>query len=172
MIHAHLSCSSFARPVSGRFSWPARRRSVLLAVGMLLLSGCSVVSSMGSSTPANGPAPAIGPYEPVRRAGDLLFLSGQIGARDDGTVVPGGVGAETKRALERIKSLVESEGSTMERVVKCTVFLVDVADWDAMNAVYATFFTAGRRPARSSVGGVVLPREARVEIECVATVGT
>lgn len=171
MIPAHSSRSTFARLVSRATSWSARRRVGIVAASLLLLSGCSVVSGI-SSTPSTGPAPAIGPYEPVRRAGNLLFLSGQIGTRDDGTVVSGGIGAETKRALERVKALVESEGSTMDRVVKCTVFLVDVAEWDAMNAVYATFFTAGRKPARSAVGGVMLPREARVEIECVATVGT
>lgn len=148
-------------------------RGVLRSAAVLLsfaLAGCTVISRPGAEPPASGPAPAAGPYEPVRRAEGLLFLSGQIGARTDGTIVPGGIAAETRRALERVQALVESEGSTMDRVVKCTVFLADVNEWDAMNEVYASFFR-GRKPARSAVGGIEIPRNGRVEIECIATVG-
>lgn len=140
-----------------------------ILVTVATLAGCSLVSSSPAPAPA-GPAPAAGPYEPVRRAGTLLFLSGQIGARTDGTLVPGGIQPETRRALERVQALVESEGSTMDRVVKCTVFLADIAEWDAMNEVYAQFFR-GRKPARTAVGGIGVPRTGRVEIECIAAVG-
>jgi 2-iminobutanoate/2-iminopropanoate deaminase len=142
---------------------------VIGAMALLALSGCSVISQVATSVPSS-PAPAAGPYEPVRRAGGLLFLAGQLGTRDDGTLVAGGIGPETRRALEKIKALVESEGSTMDRVVKCSVFLADVAEWDAMNVEYAKFFP-GRKPARTAVGGIQIPRAGRVEIECITSLG-
>lgn len=159
-----MSLPSLRRPVAPRL---ASALALLLTVA---LAACSVSSQAGGASPAAGPAPAAGPYEPVRRAGGLLFLSGQIGAQADGSLVAGGIAAETRRALERVQALVESEGSTMDRVVKCTVFLADVTEWDAMNEVYASFFR-GRKPARSAVGGIEIPRAGRVEIECIATVG-
>jgi 2-iminobutanoate/2-iminopropanoate deaminase len=145
------------------------RRVVLVTVTVLGLEGCAFLSQISSTAPGS-PAPPAGPYEPVRRAGGLLFLSGQLGTRDDGSLVAGGIQPETRRALEKIQALVESEGSTMDRVVKCTVFLADVAEWDAMNEVYARFFP-GRKPARTAVGGIGVPRLGRVEIECIASVG-
>ncbi len=144
-------------------------RVVVTGVAALLLGGCSFLSQIATATPES-PAPPAGPYEPVRRGGGLLFMAGQLGTRDDGSLVSGGIGPETRRALEKIKALVESEGSTMDRVVKCSVFLADIAEWDAMNVEYARFFP-GRKPARTAVGGIGLPRMARVEIECVASVG-
>jgi 2-iminobutanoate/2-iminopropanoate deaminase len=133
-----------------------------------LFAGCSVIGAVAGG--GGTPAPPAGPYEAVRQGGGLLFLAGQLGTRDDGSLVPGGIQPETRRALEKIKALVESEGSTMDRVVKCTVFLADVAEWDAMNVEYAKFFP-GRKPARTAVGGIGIPRMGRVEIECVASAG-
>lgn len=156
------------RGTTGRVD--AIRRLGVAGALALALSGCSLLSQISTTPTGDGPAPPAGPYEPVRRAGEVLFLSGQIGARDDGTLVTGGVQAETRRALERVKALVESEGSSMERVVKCTVYLADIAEWDAMNEAYARFFP-GRKPARTAVGGLGIPRQGRVEIECVAAVG-
>jgi reactive intermediate/imine deaminase len=86
-------------------------------------------------------------------------------------VVPGGVGPETRQTLENIKRVLEQAGSSMDRVVKCTVFLQDIADYAAMNQVYATFFPKDP-PARSTVAGSGLALGARVEIECMAVVGT
>lgn len=110
------------------------------------------------------------PLSPAKRVGNLLFLSGQLGTVPGQGLVAGGIEAETRQALENIKRLLEREGSSMDRVVKCTVFLADIADYQAMNQVYRTFFPADP-PARSTVavGGLVL--NARVEIECLATVG-
>ncbi len=141
----------------------------VLCAAVVAVSGCSVINKVTSQSGTPGGQPA-GPYEAVRQAGGLLFLSGQIGMRDDGTLEPGGIQAETRRALERVKALVESEGSSMDRVVKCTVFLADIAEWDAMNVAYARFF-GERKPARTAVGGLGIPRNGRVEIECVASVG-
>ena len=98
------------------------------------------------------------------RVGKTLYLSGQLGA--DSAGVYGGITPETRNALEKVKALVERYGSSMDRVAKCTVFLVDMSEWGAMNAVYTTYFP-NNRPARSAIGTQLLGG-ARVEIECIA----
>ena len=101
------------------------------------------------------------PYSEGVRHGGLIFLAGKTGG-------PGepGVQAETRRTLESIQDALERFGSSMDRVVKCTVFLVDMAQWSAMNEVYAEFFP-GNKPARTTVG-ISLGGDTRVEIECIA----
>ena len=113
--------------------------------------------------------PPTRPFSPAVRAGNLLFLSGQIGTSADtrGGLVPGGIEAETRQTLLNIKDVLEKVGSSMERVVKCTVMLADIAEWDRMNAVYVTFFP-NQKPARSALGSSGLVLGARVEIECMA----
>lgn len=97
------------------------------------------------------------------RVGKTLYLSGQLGS--DSTGAYGGITPETRNALEKVKTLVERYGSSMDRVAKCTVFLVDMSEWGAMNAVYTTYFP--NKPARSAIGTQLLGG-ARVEIECIA----
>jgi len=109
------------------------------------------------------------PFSPAVRVGNLLFLSGQIGTTSAGTLIPGGIEAETRQTLENIRDLLQRTGSSMDRVVKCTVMLADMREWDAMNTVYTSFFPR-QKPARSSFGATGLALSARVEIECVATV--
>jgi 2-iminobutanoate/2-iminopropanoate deaminase len=106
------------------------------------------------------------------RVGPMLYLSGQLGT-DPATRqrAPGGIGPETRQALENIKRLLEENGSAMNRVVKCTVFLADIADFAAMNEVYRTFFPSDP-PARSTVAVAGLVGQARVEIECMALAGS
>jgi reactive intermediate/imine deaminase len=84
-------------------------------------------------------------------------------------VVPGGIEAETRQTMENIKTVLTAVGSGMDRVVKCTVMMADMAEWDRMNAVYATYFVPDRLPARSAFGSTALALGARVEIECIAT---
>lgn len=108
------------------------------------------------------------PYSDAVRSGNLLFLSGTIGAPPSTRQpVAGGVVAETRQALENIKTNLEAHGSSMDRVVKCSVFLADIADFERMNGVYREFFPTNK-PARTTVGVAALPMGARVEIECVA----
>lgn len=104
------------------------------------------------------------------RVGPLLFLSGKLGTVPGQGLIEGGIQPETRQTLENIKSALEDYGSSMDEVVKCTVFLADIAEWSAMNEVYVTFFP-GNKPARSAVAGSGLAADARVEIECIATVG-
>lgn len=114
------------------------------------------------------PAPnALGPFTEAVRVGNLLYLSGMIGVDSAGQLAPGGIRAETKQAMENIRTALRRNGLDMDRVVKCTAFLADIAEWPAMNEVYVTFFP-GNKPARSALGGVQLVRGARMELECIA----
>ena len=109
------------------------------------------------------------PYSDAVRVGNLLFVSGKLGtAPGSNEVVPGGIAAETRQALENIRETLEANGTSLERVVKCTVILADIQEWAEMNEVYRTFFPRNA-PARTSLGGALV-RGARVEIECIATV--
>ena len=111
------------------------------------------------------------PFSSAVRAGDYLFLSGQIGSEIvDGApkLVAGGIEAETRQTMENIKTILTRAGSTLEKVVKCSVMIADMAEWPKMNAVYATYFPASK-PARSAWGANGLALGARVEIECIAS---
>ena len=111
---------------------------------------------------------AIGPYSQAVRAGDFVFTAGQIGLDPaTGEMVPGGVEAQTRQALRNLQAVLEAAGASLHQVVKTTVFLADMNDFAAMNAVYATFFSA-EPPARSAVQAAALPKGALVEIEAVA----
>ena len=124
--------------------------------------------SAGRVVATDGAPAAIGPYVQARVEGELVFCSGQI-ALDPatGTLVTGGIVAEARRVLENVRAVLRAAGGDLASVVKTTVFLVDMADFAAMNEVYAEFFAAPY-PARSTVAVAALPRGARVEIEAVA----
>lgn len=113
-------------------------------------------------------APAAGPYNHAVRIGDLLFCAGQI-PLDPATsnLVPGDIKAQTDRVLQNIKAILDDQKLTFANVVKSTVFMVNLADFAAMNEVYATYFTADF-PARSTIQVAALPRGASVEIEVIA----
>ena len=103
------------------------------------------------------------------RVGNILYLSGKLGTDTTGNLVPGGIGPETKQTMENIKAVLDKNGSSMDHVIKCTVMLADIKEWADMNTVYTTFFKKERLPARSALGVSGLVRNARVEIECMAT---
>jgi reactive intermediate/imine deaminase len=107
-------------------------------------------------------------FSPAVRAGGFIFLSGAIGVAE-GTLelVEGGVEAEARQTMENIGDVLAAAGATFDDVVKCTVFLADMADYAAVNAVYAEYFPSDP-PARSAVAGSGLALGARVEIECLA----
>ncbi len=108
----------------------------------------------------------VGPYTPIVRAGDWLICSGQVGIAD-GALVPGGLEPELRQAMANMKALLESEGASMDLVTKTTVFLTDMNDYAAMNAVYIELF-GDHRPARSAVAVAALPIGAVVELEAWA----
>ena len=115
--------------------------------------------------------PAGLPFSSATRVGNLLFLAGQVG-NTPGTrqLADTGIAGQTRQAFENIKTVLAAAGSSLERVVKCTVFLTSMSDYQAMNTVYATYFPKDP-PARSTVAGSGLALGARVEIECIATAG-
>ena len=102
--------------------------------------------------------------------GDTLYLSGQLGNQPGTlTLVPGGMDAEAKQALENMKAIVERHGSSLDQVVKCTVFLADIKEWPAFNVIYRSYFKKNL-PARSALAASGLALGARVEVECIAFV--
>ncbi len=113
-------------------------------------------------------APAVGPYNQAVKIGNLLFCSGQIPIDPaTGNVVPGDIKAQAVRVLENIKLILEDQNLSLANVVKTTVFMTNLADFAAMNEVYAKYFTADC-PARSTVQVAALPKGANVEIEIIA----
>ncbi len=120
---------------------------------------------------STGRAPqAIGPYSVANRSGDFVFTAGQLGLNPETMeLVPGGVEAETRQALTNIKHVLEAAGSSMDFVLKTTVFLCDINDFARMNSVYAEFFKRDY-PARSAVQVAALPKGGAVEIEAIAVI--
>lgn len=111
---------------------------------------------------------AIGPYSPAVRAGQLLLISGQVPIDPaTGSLVHGDIAAQTRRALENVGALLTAGGLTFADVVRTTVFLADLNDFAAMNAIYGTYF-AEPFPARSTLQAARLPRDARIEIDAIA----
>jgi 2-iminobutanoate/2-iminopropanoate deaminase len=119
---------------------------------------------------ATGDAPkAIGPYSQGTIVGGLVFTAGQIAIDPaNGEVVPGGAAEQTARVMQNLTAILRAAGSGLDRVVKTTVFLTDMADFAAMNEVYGTAF-GNHRPARSTVAVANLPKGVKVEIEAIAT---
>ena len=116
----------------------------------------------------NAPA-AIGPYSQAIDCGAFLITSGQVPFDPaTGVIVEGGIEEQTRQSLNNVKAILEAAGLTMDNVVKTTVFLQNMGDFAAMNAVYAEFFTEGQYPARSAVEVAALPKGALVEIETIA----
>ena len=114
---------------------------------------------------------AIGPYAQAIRVGDILYTSGQVGLDPaTGVMVSGGIEAQTTRVLENLKAVLAEAGLDMVHVVKTTVFLKDMKDFAAMNAIYATYLAPSGvvPPARSTVAVAGLPKDALVEIEVIA----
>ena len=127
---------------------------------------------MTKTTVSTDDAPnAVGPYVQGVRAGDFLFVSGQV-ALDPATgqLVDGGVEAQTERVLKNVRAILEAGGSSLDRVVKATVYLTDLGEFETMNRVYASFF-GDSRPARVTVEVSRLPRNGKVEIDAIAIVG-
>ncbi len=110
------------------------------------------------------------PFSEAVRAGDFLFLSGQLGeVPATGKLAEGGLEAETRQTLNNVKNVLEAHGAALSDVVKCTVFLADIAEWPAFNAIYRQFFQKPY-PARSALAASGLAMNARVELECIAYV--
>lgn len=147
-------------------------KCLLAALAVLAITGCEVNVEADSEIEwlkAPGTEDMDLPFSSAVRVDNLLFLSGALGYDyEAGGLVDGGIQAETKKTLENISQTLENFGSSMDKVVKCTVFLADMSEWAAMNEVYTTFFP--NKPARSALGVNGLALDARTEIECIAVV--
>jgi 2-iminobutanoate/2-iminopropanoate deaminase len=116
---------------------------------------------------SNAPA-AIGPYSQAIQVGTMLFTSGQIPLRADGSLVEGDIEVQTQQVFDNLRAVIEAAGGTLSQVVKTTVFLKDLQDFVAMNGVYEAAF-GDHRPARSAVQVARLPRDVLVEIEAIVS---
>lgn len=110
------------------------------------------------------------PFSEAVAYGGVLYLSGDIGTGADGQLVDGGIAPETRQTLENINATLGRHGLAMGDIIKCTVFLADIAEWPAFNEIYAGYFEKGRYPARSALAAAGLALGARVELECIAAV--
>jgi 2-iminobutanoate/2-iminopropanoate deaminase len=120
------------------------------------------------STP--GAPAAIGPYSQAIRAGSLVFVSGQIPLDPEtGTMVEGDIKVQTHRVFRNLAAILEAAGSSLDRVVRATVYLADMNDFTAMNDVYGTYFSMPA-PARSTIQAARLPKDARVEVDVIAEI--
>lgn len=124
---------------------------------------------MQTSTPIHTPhAPkAIGPYSQAHIFNGLIYTSGQIALTPQGEFIEGDITAQSKQVLENLKAILESSGSSLLKVIKTTVFLSDMSHFNALNEVYAQYF-GQHKPARSTIAVKTLPKNALVEIECIA----
>ena len=144
-------------------------RGAIAGAVVLALVGCEppvpeaeAASVQQASAPEYLNSSARTPLSEGVRYGGILYLSGKLGVRPERGIQP-----ETRAALQSIKDALERHGSSMDRVLKCTVMLADMAEWGAMNEVYAEFFPENK-PARSAFGTSGLAADGRVEIECMA----
>lgn len=124
---------------------------------------------MRTQVMTNAAPAAIGPYSQAIQAGGLVFTAGQLGLDPTGGELAAGAAAQADRALRNLSAILDAAGTSLERVVKTTIFLADMADFAAVNEVYASHFSTPY-PARSTVAVKTLPKDALVEIEAVALV--
>jgi reactive intermediate/imine deaminase len=161
-------------------SSPASLLRAAIYLGLALAGPSAIAQPAGASAPAPAaaaqyfPMPSTGgaplPFSEAVRLGDTLYVSGQIGIQPGTmTLVPGGLEPEARRALDTMKAILERHGSSLEHVVKCTVFLADIKEWPAFNAIYRQYFKTNL-PARSALAASGLALGARVEVECIAYV--
>lgn len=116
---------------------------------------------------ANAPQ-AIGPYSQAYICNGMIYTSGQIALTPQGTFIEGNITAQSIQVLENLKAILESAGSSLQKVIKTTVFLSNMVDFNTLNTIYAQYF-GSHKPARSTIAVKTLPKNALVEIECIAT---
>jgi 2-iminobutanoate/2-iminopropanoate deaminase len=148
-------------------------RRMFLFTALLMLTGCTLLQPPAEPIkrePISSPdaPPAIGPYSQAIKIGNQLYCSGQVGINPaTGDMIVGDISEQTRQVLENLGAVLRAAGMDYKDVVKATVFLADIDDYKLMNEVYSEFFTENR-PAREAVQVAKLPRDARVEISCIA----
>ena len=148
-----------------------RQKSVAIIAALAATCVLAAASAQSADYLVSEQAKALDlPFSDAVRVGNLLVLSGQLGNLPGTTeLAPGGMAGEARQAMENIKAILERNGSSMDKVVKCTVMLTDIAEWPAFNEVYVTYFP-GPKPARSAFAAAGLAFGGKVEVECWASV--
>lgn len=147
-------------------------RSVLIsALALTAMVGCETHQSQRVEFLNPGTVlPGGFPFSEAVRVDNTLYLSGMVGVKPGTTeLVTGGIEAESRQTMDNIRMVLEAHGASMNDVVKCTVMLADISEWNTFNQIYQDYFT-GRYPARSALGANGLALGARVEVECIAIV--
>eukprot|EP01061_Rhynchopus_euleeides_P041698 TRINITY_DN72927_c0_g1_i1.p2 TRINITY_DN72927_c0_g1~~TRINITY_DN72927_c0_g1_i1.p2 ORF type:complete len:151 (+),score=62.57 TRINITY_DN72927_c0_g1_i1:56-508(+) len=145
-----------------------------MAQFLLLGLVCGVSATVTKTVIATSDAPgAIGPYSQAIKVAsngaEMVYVSGQIGLFPNGTMVAGGIQAETQQAMTNIRNILTAAGSSTDDIVECTCLLADLGEYDAFNTIYAKFFSSAP-PSRAAFQVVALPKSARTEIKCTAAV--
>jgi 2-iminobutanoate/2-iminopropanoate deaminase len=145
------------------------------AIGMAMLLSAAAANAQAERPPVEYfPAPAIqgraAPFSSAVRVGDVMYLSGQIGIAPDGKL-PDTFDGQAKQTMENVGAALKARGLGWGDVFKCTVFIADMKNWPAFNAVYVPYFQPGKLPARSAVGASGLALGAQLELECLAYAG-
>ena len=112
----------------------------------------------------------VGPYNQAVSTGSLIYTAGQIPLDPAGNMVPGAIKEQTRQVLENVKAVITAGGSSLDRVIKATVFLKDLNDFAGMNEVYGQYFNAENAPARTTIQVARIPKDSLVEIEVVALI--
>jgi len=160
----------------GRFESSGTGARVALAAALATFAASASVSALAAGAPLefykveNGPPGMTLPFSEAVRAGDMLYLAGQVGIDASGKLVAGGVGPETTQVMQNIGAALKKHGSSFDRVVQCTVALADIKEWPAFNEAYKAFFKE-HFPARMAFAASGLALGARVEVQCNAVVG-
>lgn len=137
-----------------------------LAAALALLAGAGLTHAADAGFYNKGNPPGR-PFSLAVRAGDFVFVSGQMGTDDKG-LVPSGFEAQSRKAMDNVSDILKGMGLGMDNVVKCTIMIADMGKWADFNKVYVSYFKPGRLPARSAFGANGLALGGQVEVECMA----
>ena len=144
-------------------------KHVLITIAVVLLVGCAHRTVPRKAITSDDAPAALGPYSPGVQVGEFLFLSGQIGLNPEtGKLVEGGIKEQTKQALDNLGAVLKEAGMDYENVVRATVYLSDMNNFQSMNSVYSGYFNSPHPPSRSTVEVRLLPKGALVEIDLIA----
>jgi 2-iminobutanoate/2-iminopropanoate deaminase len=149
--------------------WKQGRLFALFALLKLTISLFHQLTSMAHQIILTDQAPApIGPYSQAVKAGNTVYVSGQIPLDASGQLVPGDIAAQTHQVLKNLTAILTAAGFTLADVVKCSIFVKNLGDFAAINQVYGSYFDEATAPARETVEVARLPRDVQVEISCIA----
>ena len=144
-------------------------KHVLITIAVVLLVGCAHGTVPRKAITSDDAPAALGPYSPGVQVGEFLFLSGQIGLNpESGKLVEGGIKEQTKQVLDNLGAVLKEAGMDYDNVVRATVYLSDMNNFQSMNSVYSGYFNSPHPPSRSTVEVRLLPKGALVEIDLIA----